>query len=228
MDSFPGDYYGYKCHSGKKSSDIFNDYLDLLDGVLAYDEYEINWQLTNDATAKEFESWERHMLQGFYRCATYDHNMNDSIRLALADLRVDDKLYSWWHKALREKSITSATWANFRKFLRECFISSSTVVPSPNPMVPVEVIKQPPKVMHRLADVGKSIAPTPKVATAMTTHEKLIAVPLPTVSKVAATNFELSAVYFAKADVVKDILEEIVPLSGLNMQLKRIYFRRSA
>jgi hypothetical protein len=42
MDSFPGDYYGYKCHSGKKSSDIFNDYLDLLDGVLAYDEYEIN------------------------------------------------------------------------------------------------------------------------------------------------------------------------------------------
>jgi hypothetical protein len=57
MDSFPGDYYGYKCHSGKKSSDIFNDYLDLLDGVLAYDEYEINWQLTNDATTKEFESW---------------------------------------------------------------------------------------------------------------------------------------------------------------------------
>jgi hypothetical protein len=43
MYSFPGDYYGYRCHKGKKSSDIFNDYLDLLDGVLAYDEYEINW-----------------------------------------------------------------------------------------------------------------------------------------------------------------------------------------
>jgi hypothetical protein len=39
MDSFSGDYYGYRCHKGKKSSDIFNDYLDLLDGVLAYDEY---------------------------------------------------------------------------------------------------------------------------------------------------------------------------------------------
>jgi hypothetical protein len=26
----------------------------LLDGVLAYDESEINWQLTNDATAEEF------------------------------------------------------------------------------------------------------------------------------------------------------------------------------
>jgi hypothetical protein len=85
IDSFLGDYYGYRCHSGKKSSDIFNDYLDLLDGVLAYDESEINWQLANDATAKEFESWERLMLQGFYRCATYNHNMNNCTCLALAD-----------------------------------------------------------------------------------------------------------------------------------------------
>jgi hypothetical protein len=42
MDSFPGDSYGYKCHSGKKSGNIFNDFLDLLDGVLTYDEYKIN------------------------------------------------------------------------------------------------------------------------------------------------------------------------------------------
>jgi hypothetical protein len=223
MDSFPGDYYSYKCHSGKKSSDIFNDYLDLLDGVLAYDEYEINWQLTNNATAEEFESWERHMLQGFYRCSTYDHNMNDSTRLALADRRVDYRLYSWWHKALREKSITSATWANFRKFLRECFIPSSTMVPSRKPMVTIEVIKQPPKVVHGIEDVGKSIAPISKVAIAMTTHAKLTVVPLPTISKVAATISELSAVDVVKADIVKDIMEEVVPLSGLNMQLKRVH-----
>jgi hypothetical protein len=223
MTSFPGDYYGYKCRCGQKSSNIFNDYLDMLDGVLAYDEYEINWHLTNDATAEEFETWECHMLRGFYRCATYDHDMNDSTRLALADRRVDDRLYSWRHKALREKSITSATWANFRKFLRECFIPSSTVVPSRKPMVTVEVIKQPPKVVHGIEDVGKSIAPIPKVAIAVTTPEKLIAVPLPTVSKVAATNSELSAVDVVKADVVKDIVEEVVPLSGLNMQLKRVH-----
>jgi hypothetical protein len=65
MDSFLGDYYGQRCRSGKKSGDIFNDYIYLLDGVLAYDESEINWQLTNDATTEEFESWEHHMLQGF-------------------------------------------------------------------------------------------------------------------------------------------------------------------
>jgi hypothetical protein len=86
---------------------------------------------------------------------------------------MDDRLYSWWHKALQEKSITSATWANFRKFLRECFIPYRTVVPSPKPLVTVEVIKQPPKVVHQIEDVGKSIAPIPKVATAVTTHEKL-------------------------------------------------------
>jgi hypothetical protein len=85
-------------------------------------------------------------------------------------------------------------------------------------VVHVEVIKRPPKVMHRLADVGKSIAPIPKVATAVTTHEKLIVVPLPTVSKVAATISELSAV-----DVVQDVVEEVIPLSGLNMQLKRVH-----
>jgi hypothetical protein len=81
------------------------------------------------------------MLQGLYRCATYDHNMDDSTRLVLADRRKDIKLHNWWQKALWEKSITSSTWANFRKFLRECFIPSSVVVPSPKPMVTVEVIK---------------------------------------------------------------------------------------
>ena len=87
----------------------------------------------------------------------------------------------------------------------------------------MEEIEQPPKVVHGIEDVGKSIAPIPKVATVVTTHEKLTVVPLPTVSKVAATNSELSAVDVVKADVVKDVVEEVVPLSGLNMQLKRVH-----
>jgi hypothetical protein len=130
IDSFPNDYYDQRCRSGKKSSDIFNDYLDLLDGV-ACAEDELSWQLNHNATAKAFLSCEHHMLQGLYRCATYDHNMDNSTHLVLADRCVDIKLDNWWQKALWEKSITSATWANFRKFLRECFIPSSTVVPSP-------------------------------------------------------------------------------------------------
>jgi hypothetical protein len=116
MDSFPGDYYDERCRSGRKSGDIFNDYLDLLDGV-ACAEDDLNWQLNHNAAAAEFESWERHMLQGLYRCATYSHNMADSTRLILADQCVDIKLHNWWQKALWEKRFTSATWANFRKFL---------------------------------------------------------------------------------------------------------------
>jgi hypothetical protein len=57
----------------------------------------------------------------------------------------------------------------------------------------------------------------------VTPHEKLIVVPLPAVSKVAATNSELSAVDVVKADIVKDVVKEVVPLSGLNMQLKRVH-----
>jgi hypothetical protein len=90
-------------------------------------------------------------------------------------------------------------------------------------MVTVDVLQQPPKVVHGIEDVGKSIAPILKVTTAVTAHEKLTVVPLPTVSKVAATNSALLAVDVVKADVVKDIMEEVVPLSGLNMQLKRVH-----
>jgi hypothetical protein len=61
MDVFPGFYYGQRCHSGKKFSDIFNDYLDLLDGV-ACAEDELYWRLNNHAIAEEFESSESHML----------------------------------------------------------------------------------------------------------------------------------------------------------------------
>jgi hypothetical protein len=132
--------------------------------ILTYNataEDELSWQLNHNATAEAFLSCEHHMLQGLYRCATYDHNMDDSTHLVLADRRVDIKLDNWWQKALWEKSITSATWANFRNFLRECFIPSSTMVPSPQPMVNVEVIKQPPKVVHGIEDVGNSIAPIP-------------------------------------------------------------------
>jgi hypothetical protein len=33
MDSFLGDYYSHRCSSGRKSGDVFNDYLDIKKGV---------------------------------------------------------------------------------------------------------------------------------------------------------------------------------------------------
>jgi hypothetical protein len=50
------------------------------------------------------------------------------------------------------------------------------MVPCQKSMINMEAIKQPPKVMHRIADVGMSIPPLHKAAMAMTTHslEKLV------------------------------------------------------
>jgi hypothetical protein len=104
------------------------------------------------------------------------------------------------------------TWEDFKTFLHDGFV-----------LPYMEEIEQPPKFVHGLEDIGKGIAPILKVATTVTPYEKLIVVPLPTVSKVAATNSELSADDVVKVNVVKDIVKEVVPLSGLNMQLKRVH-----
>jgi hypothetical protein len=112
---------------------------------------------------------------------------------------VDTKVTRWWCKAVGRGEF-DCTWEDFKKILRDGFVLSYME------------IEQPPKVVHGIEDVGKIIAPILKVATVVTTHEKLTVVPLPTVSKVTATISELSVV-----DVVKDVVEEVVPLSGLNM-----------
>jgi hypothetical protein len=118
---------------------------------------------------------------------------------------VDIEVTRWWCKAVGRNEF-DCTWEDFTKFLRDGFV-----------LPYMEEIEQPPKVVNGIEDVGRSIAPIPKVATAVTTHEKLIVIPLPTVSKVAATISELSAVDVVKADVIKDVVEEVVPLSGLNI-----------
>jgi hypothetical protein len=90
-------------------------------------------------------------------------------------------------------------------------------------MITVEVIKQPPKVVPRIEDVGNNIAPIPKVATTVTTHDKLIVVHCRLLARWQPRFSELPAVHVVKADVVKDVVEEVVPLSGLNMQLKIVH-----
>jgi hypothetical protein len=76
---------------------------------------------------------------------------------------------SWWSEKV-EKEINYATWEDFMKFLHACFMYSSRIVPCRKAIVNMEVIKQSPKVMYRISDVGKSIPPLSKPATAVTTH----------------------------------------------------------
>jgi hypothetical protein len=208
MDSFLGDYYGHRCSSGRKSGDVFNDYLDIKKGVLLS---KPSWRLHKLATIAEYQDWERHMEWGFRRCHKYNDKFSGYDGYGLAYRRVDTEVTRWWCTAVGRDEF-DCTWEDFKKILRDGFV-----------LPYMEEIEQPPKFVYGLEDVGKSIAPIPKVATAVTPYEKLIVVPLPTVSKVAATISELSAVDVVKADVVKDVMEEVVPLRGLNMQLKRVH-----
>ena len=121
MQSFSGDYYGKRCLSGEQSGDIFNDYLDILYGVACH---EIKWRLHYFSTDAEYASWEHLMLQGFYRCNTYEH-LDDSTRLVLTLRRVDEEVARWWDEEMCEKDIIDATWYDFSNFLRGCFVSSS-------------------------------------------------------------------------------------------------------
>ena len=47
------DYYGKRCVSGERSGDVFNDYLDILNGVTFADS-SIKWRLNNLATFVEY------------------------------------------------------------------------------------------------------------------------------------------------------------------------------
>ena len=242
MDYFPGDYYGKRCQSGKKSGDIFNDYLDLTKGV-AY-ATKITWRLSNFATSEEYQSWEFQMQQGFNRCRSYDSEFDDYYGFLLAHRRVDVEVGRWW-SAVVESSRVSATWEDFKIFLRDCFMYSRRVVPCKKSTVTMEAIKQPPKVVQRMADVGKSIPGLPKAAPAVAFHsqEKLaiatnsapcsslieessvgnvqMVAPQQKVNTVAATISEVMMVDVVKADVGTDVMEEAEPLHGLSMQLNQ-------
>jgi hypothetical protein len=58
MDSFSGDVFGKRCYLGRKSSDVFNDYLDIKKGVPLS---KPSWCLHQFATIVEYHDWERHM-----------------------------------------------------------------------------------------------------------------------------------------------------------------------
>jgi hypothetical protein len=61
MDSFSGDVFGNRYYLGKKSSDVFNYYLDIKTGVPLS---KPSWRLHKLATTAEYHDWERHMEQG--------------------------------------------------------------------------------------------------------------------------------------------------------------------
>jgi hypothetical protein len=80
MDSFSGDYYGHRCSSGRKSGDVFNDYLDIKKGVQLS---KPSWRLHKLAIIEEYQDWERHMERGFRRCRKYNDKFSAMMGMVL-------------------------------------------------------------------------------------------------------------------------------------------------
>ena len=111
MDSFEGDMYGDRCHLGMKSSDIFNDFLNVKQGVVCRPS---RWCLNSLATIAEYVDWERNMERGFHRCRRYNDKFSSSDGYGLAYRRVDKELASYWYEAIQWGEFDD-TWEDFKK-----------------------------------------------------------------------------------------------------------------
>ena len=208
FETFPGDFHGRRCSSGKKSGDVFNDYLDVLDGV-ACDDSKLHWRLNYLSTYAEYESWEFHMLHGFARCDMHEF-VDQSTRLFLALRRVDEEVTRWWHEEMSGKDITCATWHDFNNFLRGCFMSPRRRVPCAKPVTAT-------KFVQRMFVVDKKVQPC---ATEVAAKDVKTVVPVQTVNAAVTILSEVKQPDVVCADTA---VEEGEPLNGLNMQLKKVH-----
>ena len=227
MESFPGDYYGKKCQSGKKSGDVFNDYLDTLRGVTLVAST-VTWKLTHIATAQEYESWERLMLQSFHRCDTWGR-VDQPTRVFLALRRVDEEVARWWTEERHGKESTYGLWHDFTNFLRSCFMSPRRKVSCTTPVTATKDSTQ-----VSWADAQK--AELQKIQDTLSVIRKSLKLPTTATAEKIEVNKEAHIMALSeekKAGVDKVVVcaetamekvagEKVEPLSGLNMQLKRV------
>ena len=218
MTSFAGDYYGKRCKSGTRSGDVFNDYLDFLNGV-AWDDSSIKWRLDYLAPYTDYEFWEHHMKEGFYRCDTYER-LDQSTRLVLALRRVDEEVTRWWNEEMYGKDITYATWRNFIQFLRACFLSPRCRVSCTKPVKVTNVVQRRTEFATRLQPCSKEVA----MSISPPAMSVKAVVPVQTVSAAVPKISDEKQPDVDKVVVCAEIaVEKVEPLSGLNMQLKRVH-----
>ncbi|KAK1698068.1 hypothetical protein QYE76_014765 [Lolium multiflorum] len=195
VDSFPGDVFGIRCSRGKKSSAIFNDYLDIRLRIQR-PASELHWYLHRLATVEEYQDWKRNMELGFNRCRIYNGKFSAYDAFVLAHRRVDAELDHWCCDAV-ERGDFACTWEEFKTFLRDDFV-----------LPYMEISEKPPKVVHAIEEVGKSIVPIQEVGPAQTVTEGKV---------ISSEEKEPGSDTMGTTVTMED-----VPLSGLNMQLKKV------
>jgi len=114
----------------------------------------------------------------------------------LAHRHVDEEIAGCWSTVVGRDGY-SAGWESFQIFLRDCFMSPSRLRSSPTVSLNVKAIKKPLKKVQTL-------------------------VPLQNIEKAAAILAQIPKVNVTPVAVSKDVVEDVVQLSGLNVQLKRV------
>jgi hypothetical protein len=183
--------------SSEDTSVIFNDYLDIRKGVQRQAS-QLQCYLHHYATIEEYEHWERNMILGFNRCRRYNGKFSGYDAYVLAHQRVDEELDNCWCDVVDSREF-AYTWEDFKTFLRDGF------------MLPyMEASEQPSGVVHAMEDVGKSIVSIQEVGPVQTiTKDKVIS----SEEKEPGSDTMGTTV----------TMEEDVPLSRLNMQLKKLH-----
>jgi hypothetical protein len=114
---------------------------------------------------------------------------------------VDEELARWWDEEKCPKDITDATWYDFNTFLRACILSPHRKVSCTKPM---KAVKQSPRIeAMSILSHAKEVQPV-CVTMTKSSEEKQ-----PDVAKVVVCT--------------ETAVEKVEPLSGLNMQLKRVH-----
>ena len=216
--SFPGDFYGKRCVSGERSGDVFNDYLDKLHGVTSVAS-KVTWRLTHVATAQEYESWESLMLQGFHRCDTWER-VDQPTRVFLALQRVDEEVARWWTEERHGKESTYGLWHDFTKFLHAYFLSPHHREPCIKPMKLTNIVQRRTEFATRLQPCSKESAmsiPPPAMSVKAVVPVQTISAAVTKISEAKQSDVDKVVVCAETA------VEKVEPLSGLNMQLKRVH-----
>ena len=108
--------------SAFSAQDVYNDYLDRQRHV-PWDPSKRKWKLLHNATPAQYKLWEQTMESGFCWC---NLKHDDPLAYTLATMRVDGQIYLWWGIETRARGIPrTASWEDYRKFLRLKFMAQS-------------------------------------------------------------------------------------------------------
>ena len=122
---------------------------------------------------------------------------------------MDAVVARWWDEEVCEKDIIDATWYDLDNFLRACFLSSSNIQKLLNDVNKQARLLSKKVATRHLLSPAKEVKKVVPVKTVSATITKISEKQQPDVPKVVGC--------------AETVVEKVEPLSGLNMQLKKVH-----